>query len=111
MWCLTQFPCNAAAQDAEMSLVEYEDFILTAYGPGYPYSAPNRTSPGGYSWTIQGTGAYKLYGPHTVPWYPGYHEPGIVIHAPLSTTATMAPLPSSIPPASGAAPMGPTAPP
>lgn len=29
-WCLTQYPTNAAAQDAEMSLEEYEDFIFTA---------------------------------------------------------------------------------
>ena len=29
-WCVTQFPCNASAQDAEMSLSEYEDFVLTA---------------------------------------------------------------------------------
>lgn len=29
-WCGTQFPCNAAAQDAEMSLSEYEDFVLRA---------------------------------------------------------------------------------
>jgi aminopeptidase len=29
-WCLTQFPTNAAAQDAEMSLEEYEDFIFKA---------------------------------------------------------------------------------
>ena len=29
-WCLTQFPCNASAQDAEMSLPEYEDFVLRA---------------------------------------------------------------------------------
>lgn len=30
-WCGTQFPTPAAAQDAEMSLVEYEDFV---YGAG-----------------------------------------------------------------------------
>jgi len=30
MWSLTQFPCNSAAQDAEMSLEEYEDFVLRA---------------------------------------------------------------------------------
>jgi len=30
MWCGTQFPCNASAQDAEMSLDEYEDFVLKA---------------------------------------------------------------------------------
>ncbi|MBD3348073.1 MAG: aminopeptidase [Candidatus Eisenbacteria bacterium] len=30
MWCGTQFPCNASAQDAEMSLAEYEDFVLRA---------------------------------------------------------------------------------
>jgi len=29
-WCGTQFPCNASAQDAEMSLDEYEDFVLRA---------------------------------------------------------------------------------
>jgi aminopeptidase len=29
-WTGTQFPCNAAAQDAEMSLVEYEDFVFSA---------------------------------------------------------------------------------
>ena len=29
-WVGTQFPCNAAAQDAEMSLSEYEDFVLKA---------------------------------------------------------------------------------
>ncbi len=29
-WCLTQYPTNAAAQDAEMSLDEYEDFIFKA---------------------------------------------------------------------------------
>jgi len=29
-WCVTQFPCNASAQDAEMSLDEYEDFVLRA---------------------------------------------------------------------------------
>jgi aminopeptidase len=29
-WSLTQFPCNASAQDAEMSLEEYEDFVLRA---------------------------------------------------------------------------------
>jgi len=29
-WTLTQFPCNASAQDAEMSLEEYEDFVLRA---------------------------------------------------------------------------------
>lgn len=29
-WVGTQFPCNAAAQDAEMSLAEYEDFVLKA---------------------------------------------------------------------------------
>jgi aminopeptidase len=27
-WCVTQFPCDASAQDAEMSLSEYEDFVL-----------------------------------------------------------------------------------
>jgi aminopeptidase len=30
-WSGTQFPCQAAAQDAEMSLAEYEDFV---YGAG-----------------------------------------------------------------------------
>jgi aminopeptidase len=29
-WVGTQFPCNAAAQDAEMSLAEYEDFVYAA---------------------------------------------------------------------------------
>jgi aminopeptidase len=29
-WSGTQFPCNAPAQDAEMSLAEYEDFVFTA---------------------------------------------------------------------------------
>ena len=29
-WCGTQFPCHASAQDAEMSLDEYEDFVLRA---------------------------------------------------------------------------------
>ncbi|EMR73846.1 Peptidase M29, aminopeptidase II, partial [Thermoplasmatales archaeon SCGC AB-539-N05] len=29
-WCLTQYPTNAAAQDADMSLEEYEDFIFEA---------------------------------------------------------------------------------
>lgn len=29
-WCLTQYPTNAAAQDADMSLEEYEDFIFKA---------------------------------------------------------------------------------
>jgi aminopeptidase len=29
-WVGTQFPCNASAQDAEMSLNEYEDFVLRA---------------------------------------------------------------------------------
>lgn len=29
-WCVTQFPCDASAQDAEMSLEEYEDFVLRA---------------------------------------------------------------------------------
>jgi aminopeptidase len=29
-WTGTQFPCNAAAQDAEMSLSEYEDFVFFA---------------------------------------------------------------------------------
>ena len=30
-WTLTQYPCPAAAQDAEMSLADYEDFV---YGAG-----------------------------------------------------------------------------
>jgi aminopeptidase len=29
-WVVTQFPCAAAAQDAEMSLGEYEDFVFAA---------------------------------------------------------------------------------
>jgi aminopeptidase len=29
-WCLTLFPTNAYAQDAEMSLKEYEDFVYSA---------------------------------------------------------------------------------
>jgi len=29
-WTGTQFPCHAAAQDAERSLAEYEDFVYTA---------------------------------------------------------------------------------
>jgi len=29
-WVGTQFPCQAAAQDAEMSLAEYEDFVFRA---------------------------------------------------------------------------------
>lgn len=29
-WCGTQFPCDASAQDAEMSLAEYEDFVFSA---------------------------------------------------------------------------------
>ncbi|HSV13026.1 MAG TPA: aminopeptidase [Tepidisphaeraceae bacterium] len=29
-WSGTQFPCQAAAQDAEMSLAEYEDFVFNA---------------------------------------------------------------------------------
>ena len=29
-WCITQFPTHASAQDAEMSLSEYEDFIFNA---------------------------------------------------------------------------------
>lgn len=29
-WCGTQFPTNASAQDAEMSLGEYEDFVYSA---------------------------------------------------------------------------------
>jgi aminopeptidase len=29
-WCVTQYPTQASAQDAEMSLTEYEDFIFNA---------------------------------------------------------------------------------
>jgi len=29
-WSTTQFPCQASAQDAEMSLAEYEDFVFNA---------------------------------------------------------------------------------
>ena len=29
-WTGTQFPCQASAQDAEMSLGEYEDFVFGA---------------------------------------------------------------------------------
>ena len=29
-WCGTQFPTDSSAQDAEMSLMEYEDFVYTA---------------------------------------------------------------------------------
>jgi aminopeptidase len=29
-WCVTQYPTNASAQDADMSLSEYEDFIFKA---------------------------------------------------------------------------------
>jgi aminopeptidase len=29
-WVATQFPCQAAAQEADMSLAEYEDFVFTA---------------------------------------------------------------------------------
>jgi len=29
-WCVTQYPTNAAAQDAEMSLSDYEDFVFHA---------------------------------------------------------------------------------
>jgi aminopeptidase len=29
-WCGTQFPCHAAAQDAEMSLAAYENFVFRA---------------------------------------------------------------------------------
>ncbi len=36
-WVGTQWPCHASAQDAEMSLEEYEDFV---YGAGY-LDAPN----------------------------------------------------------------------
>ncbi len=29
-WCGTQFPCQSSAQDAEMSLAAYEDFVFQA---------------------------------------------------------------------------------
>jgi aminopeptidase len=29
-WVYTQYPCHASAQDAEMSLAEYEDFVFSA---------------------------------------------------------------------------------
>lgn len=29
-WCGTQFPCHSSAQDAEMSLTEYADFVFNA---------------------------------------------------------------------------------
>jgi aminopeptidase len=29
-WCITQYPTNAAAQDADMSLEEYEEFVFKA---------------------------------------------------------------------------------
>ncbi len=29
-WCITQYPTQASAQDAEMSLVDYEDFVFNA---------------------------------------------------------------------------------
>ncbi|RLF59510.1 MAG: aminopeptidase [Thermoplasmata archaeon] len=29
-WCVTLFPTNASAQDAEMSLTDYEEFVLSA---------------------------------------------------------------------------------
>ena len=29
-WCVTAFPCNALAQDADMSLADYEDFVYRA---------------------------------------------------------------------------------
>jgi aminopeptidase len=29
-WCVTAFPCNAFAQDADMSLADYEDFVYRA---------------------------------------------------------------------------------
>jgi len=29
-WCVTLFPTNASAQDAEMSLIDYEEFVLQA---------------------------------------------------------------------------------
>lgn len=29
-WCITQYPTQASAQDAEMSLADYEDFIFSA---------------------------------------------------------------------------------
>ena len=36
-WCATQFPTAAAAQDAEMSLHEYEDFVFRgAAAPARP---------------------------------------------------------------------------
>jgi aminopeptidase len=33
-WCITQYPTQASAQDAEMSLSEYEDFIFKAANVG-----------------------------------------------------------------------------
>ena len=33
-WCVTQYPTNSAAQDADMSLGEYEDFIFEAAHAG-----------------------------------------------------------------------------
>ncbi len=33
-WCITQYPTQASAQDAEMSLSEYEDFIFKAANIG-----------------------------------------------------------------------------
>jgi aminopeptidase len=38
-WCGTQFPTQAAAQDAEMSLAEYEDFVFAAGKLNHPDSA------------------------------------------------------------------------
>ncbi len=35
-WVFTQYPCHAAAQDAEMSLTEYEEFV---YGAGMLHQA------------------------------------------------------------------------
>ena len=29
-WCVTAFPCSALAQDADMSLADYEDFVYRA---------------------------------------------------------------------------------
>ena len=44
-WCITQYPTNAAAQDAQMSLEEYENFVFKAahiqkkiqFNTGKPY--------------------------------------------------------------------------
>ena len=35
-WCVTAFPCEAFAQDADMALVDYEDFV---YGAGWLHLA------------------------------------------------------------------------